>query len=246
MKKNGLSLFWKVIIGVAIAAIIGLVSISVVKKVKVNNAKKKIAESIVYIKNNFSPMDSTQTGCMNPGVVEIINNARYSAKDACDWLERMSKETDYRKFIREKDPVLENSGYRDHIDKLKITKTAVFMAAYRESDYMYQDAIFQVLREYVRVGEYITDTTIIPWPLISLHDYLKQKKNRDEKSSQLLTEGYNVLLKGAKGGETAKLIREAMRIRDKRDNDIDILRFDESVLDFIIRYDEILTNYCQQ
>ena len=246
MKKNGLSLSLKIIIGVIIAAIIGVVSIAAVKKVRVNNTKNKIAESIAYIQNNFSCLDSTQTRCVNPGVVEIVNTARYSAKEACDYLENMKSEKDYRKLIRKRDPVLEKNDYRDYVDKMPILMATVYMGADRENDFMYQEAIFQVLKQYVRVGEYITNTTVIPWPLISLYDYLQQKKYRDEKSTQLLTEGYNILLIDAKEGESVKSIRKAMRIRNKRDNDIDILHFDESVLDFIIRYDKLLMNYCQQ
>ena len=242
MEKNKLSLFQKVMIGVIIAAIIGVVSVVAVKKVRVNNTKKNIAESIEYIENNFSPLDSILTLYVDSGVVEIINKARYSTLEACNCLKAMNTENDYRKLIKEETPEL--GDYGTNVDKNFIVAVNIYRD--RELDYMYQENIQRVLMQYLSLDDHIT-TTIIPWPLLSLNDYKEKKRTRDEKSSQLFLESYNIMVKGAKEGEPSeKSIKKALKVRKKRDNDIDILHFDESVLDFIIRYDSLLTDYCQQ
>ena len=245
MKRNGLSLVLRIFIGIIIPVLIGAVSIAVIKKVKVNNTKKSITESIAYIKQNFSCLDSTMTRNIIPEVVEIIDSARFAATEACGCLERMNEVSEYRKF-KKRDPVLENSDYRSYADKMPIFAAGVLMGMDLDCDSEYQNAISQVLMQYVRLGKYNTDTTLIPWPLISLSNYLEQKKVRDERSSQSLSKCYEILLNGAKNGETVVPIRKAIRIRKKRDNDIEILSFDDSVLDFIIRYDRILMDYCHQ
>ncbi len=245
MKRNGLSPVLRFFVGIVIAVLIGVVTIAVIKKVKVNHTRRSIAESIAYIKQNFSCLDSTMTRNINPEVVGIIDSARFAATEACGCLERMNEVSVYRKF-KKRDPVLENSDYRGYADKMPVFAAGVLMGMDFECDFEYQNAISQVLMQYVRLGKYITDTTMIPWPLISLSDYLEQKKDRDEKSSQSLSKCYEILLNGAKNGETVVPIREAIRIRKKRDNDIEILSFDDSVLDFIIRYDRLLMDYCQQ
>ena len=242
MKRSSTSPVLKLFVGVIIVAILGVVSITLIKKVKVNHTRRSIAESIAYIEQNFSCLDSTLTRSINPEVVRGIDSARCAAKVACDCLEKVYKESEYLELMKAGHPFKEN---RNRVDKDPSFMAGVYVGL-DENEFKYQKSIDRVLMEYLRLGTYISDTTIIPWPAISLSNYIEQKKVRDKKSTQLLTDCLVVLADGKDKGETIKPIRKAKRIRKKRENDIEILSFDDSVLDFIIRYDRLLMDYCQQ
>lgn len=212
-----------IIVGVIIGVLFTIMGEKWADKREIKNIKANIAKNIERIQSEFPSENLEQDTLLTEELTNRIREHQQAALEACDYWERVNASRNYRQYWRH--------------NKLEEFQKIIYSDI--ENEVKYQESMLKVydtIDNKISIFETTNDTIIRGFMTSGMVEGLSK---RDRSSLRQLEQCQDQIREALKGDDKNGL-EEAVRIRKQRDNDIDILRFDEQLFRIIIVYDSML------